>query len=451
MNRRTQSLDMVNGPLLKNMFIFAVPLMLSSLLQMLFNSADTVIVGKFSGQEALAAVGATGSIVFFLTAIFNGLSVGANVVIARMIGRGEPDGIHSAVHTSYFIAIAGGILMILIGQVFSKQMLTLVATPANIIDRSILYMRIFFAGSIFMMVYNFGAAVLRSDGDTTRPTIFLAISGVLNVLLNLFFVVVLEMSVAGVAIATVISQAVAAFLVTIALIRNEGVIKLYPKQISFDKKMARDIISIGLPAGLQGMMFSISNVVVQSGVNSFGSAVVAGNSAAANIEGYVYIGTGAFTQAALTFTGQNAGAGNVENIKRIMLTTLWLTIVSGIAIGFLGWYKGEFFMSIFTNSEEVIQAGMYRLFWVCMFLFLNGIMDVFVSSLRGMGYSTLPTLLTMTGICGVRLAYLWLYFPLHHELSYLYICFPLSWTVTSILQAILWVRCYNAFKQRYAA
>ncbi len=447
MNNKSQTIDMINGPLIKNMFIFAIPLMLSSLMQMLFNSADTIIVGKFAGQEALAAVGATGSIIFFLTATFMGMSMGANVTIARMIGRGQLDKIRAAVHTSYFLAIAGGTIMIILGFLFSPFMLRLVETPANIIDRSLLYMRIFFSGSIFNMIYNFGSAVLRSQGDTKRPTMFLALSGVINVLLNLFFVVVLKISVAGVAIATVISQFVACSLVTRSLMLETGPTHLDLKEIRMDPQMAKDIISIGLPAGLQGMMFSLSNVVIQSGVNSFGSTVVAGNSAAANIENYVYIGTGAFTSACMTFTGQNAGAGRLDNIRKIMFTTFWLTVLSGMVIGFIGWYKGEFFLSLFTNSHEVIEAGMYRLQLVCLFLFLNGLLDVFVASMRGMGYSSFPTVMTLAGICGLRLIYLWTYFPAHKTLSALYFCFPLSWTVTSILQAGLWIILFRKYQR----
>lgn len=443
MSETTNKIDMVHGPLLKNMIRFAVPLMVSSCLQMLFNTADTIIVGKFSGQEALAAVGATGSLIFFMIAIFNGLSIGANVVIAHMIGRKEKERIHDAVHTSYFLAICGGVFLMVAGFFMAKPLLNLIGTPENIIHLSELYMRILFVGSIFMLVYNFGSAILRSDGDTKRPTLFLAISGVLNVFLNILFVVGLEMSVMGVAIATVISQAVASFLVTRHLIKDQTFKHLNVKEIKLHKDIAKQMIAIGLPAGLQGLLFSISNIVVQSGVNSFGSAVVAGNSAAVTIEGYVYIGTDAFIQAVITFTSQNVGARNYDNIKKILLTGMWLAILSGFLVGFIEWANGDYLLSLFTNDQAVIDAGKFRLQWVCLLLFINGWLDVFVGSMRGMGYSSLPTIVTLTLICGLRLIYLWFYFPLHRSLATLYLCFPISWVVTLIAQALLWVYCYK--------
>ena len=445
MQKQSQKIDMINGPLLKNIIRFSIPLMVSSCLQMLFNSADTIIVGKFSGQEALAAVGATGSLIFFMIAIFNGLSIGSNVVIAHMIGRKEKDGIHDAVHTSYFLALSGGLFLTILGFLLAKPLLSLVGTPDNIIDLSVRYMRIYFLGSVFMLVYNFGGSILRSEGDTKRPTYYLAISGVLNVFLNILFVVGLEMSVAGVAIATVISQAIAAILVTRYLMKDTSSKHLNLKDIKFHKDIAKEMISIGVPAGLQGMLFSISNIVIQSSVNSFGSVVVAGNSAAVNIEGYVYIGMDAFIQAAITFTSQNVGARNKKNIRKILLTTMWLTILSGFLVGFLGWFNGDKLLSLFTNDQAVIDAGKYRLQWVCLFLFINGWLDVFVGSMRGMGHSNLPTIVTLTLICGLRLAYLWGYFPHHHTLANLYLCFPISWIVTLIAQAILWLYYYKKF------
>ena len=443
MSEVRNKIDMVHGPLLKNMIHFSIPLMVSSCLQMLFNTADTIIVGKFSGQEALAAVGATGSLIFFMIAIFNGLSIGANVVIAHMIGRKEKASIHDAVHTSYFLAICGGLFITVAGFFVAKPLLNLVGTPENIIHLSVLYMRIYFIGMVFMMVYNFGAAILRSDGDTKRSTLYLAISGVLNVFLNILFVVGFEMGVAGVAIATAISQGVAASLVTRYLMKDTSVKHLNLKEIKLHNEIAKQMIKIGVPAGLQGMLFSISNIVVQSGVNSFGSAAVAGNSAAVTIEGYVYIGTDAFIQAVITFTSQNVGARHFGNIKKILLTGMWLTILSGFLVGFFEWVNGDYLLSLFTNDRAVIDAGKYRLQWVCLFLFLNGWLDVFVGSMRGMGYSSLPTIVTLTLICGLRLVYLWVYFPQNHTLSTLYLCFPISWIVTLIAQALLWVYCYR--------
>ncbi len=441
---RSQSVDMVNGPLLQNIMLFAVPLMITNLLQMMFNAADTVVVGRFAGQQALAAVGSTGSLCGLIISLFNGLSVGSNVLIARYLGSGDHDKIEKSVHTSMALAVVCGIFLTIIGFFASKPMLAMMATPSDIIDMSELYMRIYFVGTFFMLVYNFGSAILRSKGDTKRPLYFLIISGVTNLVLNLVFVVVFEMSVAGVALATVISQALAAGLVCYTLVNEVDSTHLDFKKMRIDGPMAMDIIRIGVPAGIQGVVYSISNVVVQSSINSFGSStIVAGNSAAANVENFVYIGMGAFTQACITFTSQNVGANNLRRVKSIFTNSMFLTIVSATLIGFLSWFFGEFFLSLYTSDPAVVEAGMIRLFWVSMPLVLNGILDVFVCSMRGMGFSSMPTVLMLVGICGVRLTWLWTVFPLNRTLDIIYMCYPLSWTVTSIILGVLWVHCYN--------
>ena len=441
---RSRSVDMVNGPLLQNMLIFSVPLMLTNLLQMMFNAADTVVVGRFAGQQALAAVGSTGSLCGLIISLFTGLSVGSNVLIARYLGSGDHDKIEKSVHTSMTMAIICGVFLTVIGFFVSKPLLEMMATPADIINLSELYMRIYFVGTFFMLIYNFGSAILRSKGDTKRPLFFLCISGITNMILNIVFVVVFEMSVAGVALATVISQALAAVLVCVTLVKEIDSTHLDFKQLRIDGPMALDIIRIGVPAGLQGVVYSISNVVVQSSINSFGSsAIVAGNSAANNVENFVYIGMGAFTQACITFTSQNVGANNLGRVKDIYKQSMFLTIASSVGIGFLAWYFGEFFLGFYTTDAAVIEAGMVRLLWVTMPLVLNGILDVFVCSMRGMGYSTMPTILMLVGICGVRLTWLWTVFPTHRSLDVIYMCYPLSWTVTSAILGILWVRCYR--------
>ncbi len=441
---RSRSVDMVNGPLLQNMLLFSVPLMLTNLLQMMFNAADTVVVGRFAGQQALAAVGSTGSLCGLIISLFNGLSVGSNVLIARYLGSGDHDKIEKSVHTSMTMAMICGVFLTVIGFFASKPMLQMMATPADIIDLSELYMRIYFVGTFFMLIYNFGAAILRSKGDTKRPLFFLCVSGITNMVLNLVFVVVFEMSVAGVALATVISQALAALLVCITLVKEIDSTHLDFKRLGIDGPMALDIIRIGVPAGLQGVVYSISNVVVQSSINSFGSsAIVAGNSAANNVENFVYIGMGAFTQACITFTSQNVGANNLGRVKDIYKQSMFLTVASSVVIGFLAWYFGEFFLGFYTTDAAVIEAGMVRLLWVTMPLVLNGILDVFVCSMRGMGYSSMPTILMLVGICGVRLTWLWTVFPAHRSLDVIYMCYPLSWTVTSAILGILWVRCYR--------
>lgn len=442
--QRLQTADMTHGPLLKNIWIFAVPLMLTNFLQMLFNAADTVIVGRFAGQQALAAVGATGSLCFLLISLFNGLSMGSNVLIARYLGAGDHKSVERAVHTAITTSMLGGLLLMVLGYFISRPMLELMSTPSDIIDLSVVYMRIYFVGAFFGVIYNFGASILRAKGDTKRPLYFLFISGLTNVLLNLLFVIVFQLSVVGVAAATAISQAISAVLVCIALCRQNDSTRLDFRKLGMDFTMAWKIIKIGIPAGIQGMVFSLSNVVIQSSINSFGSsAYVAGNSAAANVESFVYIGTMAFTQACMTFTSQNIGARNLPRVKETMKLTMILTMISAFAISFTVWALGDFFLSFYTTDPVVIEVGKIRLTYVVLPLVLNGILDVFVSSMRGMGYSLLPTITMIAGICGIRLAWIWTVFPVYHTLTTIYLCFPISWTATSIVQSIFWRKCHK--------
>ena len=441
--QKQKTMDMVHGPLVRNILIFSVPLMVSNLLQIAFNAADTIIVGKFSGQAALAAVGATGSLVNLIVSLFNGLAIGANIVIARQIGRNETDRISASVHSAFLLAVTGGILLTCAGLVFSPLLLKMMGTPQDIISMSVLYLRIYYLGSLPLLIYNFGAAILRSGGDTTRPTVYLMISGILNVFLNLFFVILLKMSVAGVALATVMSESVSAVLITRALLKEEGNLKLDIRKLSFDRELTVLIMKIGIPAGVQSMMWAISNVTVQSAINSFGSVAVAGNAAAANVESFVYIGMGAFSQAAITFTSQNAGAGEHERIRTIMVTVLVLIVASSWSIGALAWYFGRNLLAFYTNDPAVIDAGMVRMWYIVFWLFLNGILDVPASSMRGMGYSTLPTVLMMVGIVAVRLLYIRFIWTANPTLDVLYFCFPLSWVITCVLQFGFWLRCWK--------
>ena len=442
--KNSRSIDMVKGPLVKNVFLFALPLMATNLLQMMFNAADTIVVGKFSGQVALAAVGATGSLIFLLVSLFNGLSVGANVVIARAIGSQDQTKISKSVNTSVLLALFSGIVLTIVGSFASKYFLSWMGTPDSIIDQSTLYMRVYFMGSIFMIMYNFGSAILRAKGDTKRPLWFLTISGIINVLLNLFFVIVFHWGVFGVALATVISQAIACILVLYTLIHDEDATHLEIKQLSMDQTVAKEILRIGIPAGIQGMAFAISNVVVQSSINSFdSSAIIAGNSAAVNIENFVYIGMGAFSSAAITFTSQNIGAKNLGQVKKIMGLTMLLDVASAVLVSGIIYLFGSFFLSLYTNDPEVVQAGMVRLFWVTLFLFLNGVLDIFANSMRGMGHSGIPTLLMLFGVCGFRLVWLWTAFPQYRSLQTIYLCFPLSWIITSVFEGLLWIYYYR--------
>lgn len=437
--KRKSELDIINGPLLPNIMRFSLPLMASGLLQLMFNAADIVVVGQFSGSEALAAVGATGSIVFLLTTLFNGLSIGSNVVIARYIGAKDRDRIDKTVHTSMYLSIVLGIALIFVGLVFCDLLLRIMDTPKDIIKLASLYLKIYFVGMPAMMIYNFGSALLRGKGDTRRPLIFLTISGCLNVALNLFLVIVMRWSVVGVALATVISQALSAILVMQALIRENDVLHLDIRRLSIDKQICLDIVRIGVPAGIQGVVFSISNIVIQASINSFGSVVVAGNSAANNIEGFVYIAMNAFFQACITFTSQNIGANRIDRINKILLLSLGLICVSGIVCGWIAWYFGDFFLGLYSTDAAVIEAGKIRLLYVALTYVLNGIMDAFVGSMRGMGRSIVPTLLTLCGICGFRLIWIASVFPIYHSLQSVYISYPLSWIFASVLHFLCWI------------
>ena len=439
-----KSMDMANGPLLKNILIFSIPLIFSNILQMFFNSADTIIVGKFAGDKALAAVGSTGSIVFLITSLFNGLATGTNVVVARYIGTGNKDKIKDSVHTSIALATAGGIVLTFIGLFFSKVFLRMMSTPEDFIDLSATYMRIYFMGVIFLLLYNFGSAILRSKGDTQRPLYFLLISGVLNIVLNFITVYFFHLSVIGAASATVASEALSAFLVLNVLFHEEDATRLDMKHLYFDKESILDIMRIGIPAGLSGAVFALSNVVIQSSINSFNSTdVVAGNAAGNNVENYVYIGYMAFTQATITFTSQCMGAGRFDRIKQIMVTTMAMVVVGAIIMGTAVYLAGPFVLKFYTDKPEVVAVGMVRIRLVASLLVLNGILDVFVNSLRGMGVSTLPTILMVVGICGVRLLWIYTMFPIHHTLESIYLCFPISWAVTSIVEFILWIIVYR--------
>ena len=442
--KSSKTMDMANGPLLKNILIFSIPLIFTNILQMLFNSADTIIVGRFAGDRALAAVGATGSIVFLITSLFNGLATGTNVVVARYIGTGDNNKIADSVQTSIALSIAGGIVLTFIGIVFAKPLLLMMNTPTEIIDLSVLYMRLYFCGVTCLLVYNFGSAVLRSKGDTQRPLYFLMISGVLNIVFNFIAVKYLNLSVAGVALATDISEAVCAVLVLLVLVREEDATMVDLKHLYFDKESISEIMRIGIPAGLSGAVFALSNVVIQSSINSFDSTdIVAGNAAGANVENFVYIGYMAFNQATITFTSQCMGANRRDRINKIMWLTMAMVIVGSGIMGAAVYFGGPWILRLYTDKQEVVDIGMIRLTYVGSLLVLNGILDVFVNSLRGMGYSTLPTILMVVGICGVRLIWIYTMFPLHRTIETIYLCFPISWIITSIVECILWIIVYH--------
>ena len=433
--RRGYRIDMVNGPLAGKILFFALPLMASSLLQLLFNAADIVVVGRFVGKEALAAVGSNGSLVNLLVNLFMGFSVGANVVVAQDLGGGREEDVRKSVHTAITLSLLSGLALTLIGATLARQLVELISSPEDVIDLATVYLRIYFFGMPANMLYNFGAAILRSQGDTQRPLYYLTIAGVVNVLLNLFFVVVLQISVAGVALATIISQYISAGLVLLCMLHEPGALHLDLRSLGIDKDVVRRICRVGLPAGFQGIVFSLSNVVIQGSINSFNStAIVAGSSAASNIEGFVYVCPSSFYQAALTFTSQNYGAGKCGRVDRILLLTQIYGMTSAAVLGLLAYGFGAPLASIYAPGEpEVIEWAVVRMGYICRFYFICGAMDTMVGILRGLGYSVVPMVVSMLGACGTRLLWIATVFqmPQFHTPQVLFLSYPISWLITA--------------------
>ncbi len=442
MAKRSYEIDMCRGPLLGKILVFALPLMLSGILQLLFNAADIVVVGRFAGSQALAAVGSTGALINLIINVFIGLSIGTNVLVARYYGAGEREQVRQAVHTSVLLSIVCGLVLVVVGLALSRPLLELMGTPDDVIDMSVTYMRIFFCGMPVLMLYNFGAAILRSVGDTKRPLYFLVVAGTVNVLLNLFFVIVLGMDVDGVALATVLSQAISAGLILLCLVRMEGPCHLELKQLRIYKDKMWQIVRVGLPAGLQGCIFSISNVLIQSSVNSFGSVAMAGNTAASNIEGFVYTGMNAIYQTSLSFTSQNMGAGQHKRVGKVLKLCLLLVSGVGLALGLTAVFFGNSLLGIYSSDPQVIQYGMMRMRIIASLYFLCGVMDVLAGSMRGMGYSLLPMIVSLTGACGLRVLWIFTIFAANRTLVTLYISYPISWFITAAahLFCYWWVR-----------
>ena len=436
---------MTEGSIFNKIILFAIPLMLSSILQLLFNAADLVVVGKFAGSESLAAVGSTNALINLLVNLFIGLSMGASVVMGRCIGARRYDEAHKALHTAMAIATVGGVMMIFVGYFASAPMLKLMATPDDVINLSILYMKIYFMGMPGMMAYNFGSAILRSAGDTKRPLYFLTVAGVINVILNLILVIGFHMGVAGVAIATAASQYISGFFVVMALVKSEGYMQLHLKELRFHKDQAIEMIRIGFPAGLQGIIFSISNVLIQSSINSFGKIVMAGNTAASNIEGFVYTAMNSIYQTALSFTSQNMGAKRYDRIDKILFECQLTVIIIGLVAGIGAYTMGDKLLAIYDSDPEVIGYGLTRMSLVCAPYFLCGMMDVMVGSLRGMGYSIMPMIVSLTGACLFRVIWILTVFAANHTLFTLYISYPISWALTFSIHLL----CYLVVRRKF--
>lgn len=444
-------IDMIHGPLLGKILLFTLPLMASSILQLLFNAADIIVVGRYAGSDALAAVGSTGALINLLTNMFIGFSVGANVLVARYYGAGKPDEVSETVHTSVMLSIIGGILLAAIGIIFASPLLELMGTPENVLPLAALYVRIYFAGMPAILLYNYGSAILRAIGDTKRPLYYLAVAGVLNIILNLIFVIVFEMSVAGVALATILSQTLSAILVIRCLMHTEGGCHLDLHQLKIHSHKLWKILQLGLPAGLQGSIFSLSNVLIQSSVNSFGAIAMAGNSAAANIEGFTYVAMNSFYQAAITFVSQNMGAMEFKRIRKIAWQCLACVTVTGALLGNLSFFFGHQLLGIYSDEAEVIRYGIYRLEVIGTTYFLCGIMDVCVGCLRGIGYSFLPMVVSLLGACGFRILWIFTVFKGHHDLHTLYISYPISWAITASVHIICFLILYRRMVKKSRA
>ena len=428
---RKRNVDMLEGDLFINILLFALPVTASGIIQLLFNAVDMIVVGQFSGSSSMAAVSSTSSLISLITNLFIGLSVGSSVCIARRIGSGDYEMISDAVQTSITLALIFGIILMGFGIVFSRTLLEMMKSPVDVIDLSTLYLRVYFTGMPATMVYNFASAVLRAKGDTKRPLLALTISGVLNALLNLFFVVSLKMDVTGVALASSISAYVSAIIVVIVLVTDPGFTRFDPRHLYIEKGAFADIARVGIPAGIQSTVFSISNVVIQSSINSFGSAAMAGNGAGSSISNFIYSGMNSFYQTCLTFTSQNVGAGKIDRVKKILILCLLDVTVTGIVLGWASVFFGEQLLSLYTHDPEVVWYGMIRLRYICIPYFIYGMMDVLVGSLRGMGSSVAPMIVSLLGVCAFRLLWVYTYFQVHNTFEDLFLSYPVSWIITA--------------------
>ncbi len=439
--QKSNNIDMVNGPLFGNIIRYAIPLMLTGVLQLLFNAADLVVVGRYCGRLSIAAVGATGAIINLIINLFIGLSVGVGVTVAVSLGAQDDDRCSRAVHTAMPVAVIGGAVLTVVGVLISRTLLSWMQTPDDVIGLSALYMRIYFCGMIPSLVFNYGAAILRAAGDTKHPLYYLVTAGIINVVLNLFFVIVLKRNVDGVALATILSQCVSAFLIVRFLLRTEGAYKLVFRKMHIYGSELKQIVKIGLPAGIQSSMFSISNVIIQSSINSFGSVAMAGNSAAANIEGFTFIAMNAIHQTGMNFVGQNVGAQRLDRARRVTKDVMFDVFVTGLVLGGLSYLFSHQLLSIYIPGDaSAIAYGRLRMKYLCLPYFLDGMMDVMTGVLRGLGSSLLPMIITVFNICVFRVV--WIYtiwqVPRFHNLDMLYITYPISWILTLSLLLI----CY---------
>ena len=451
MARQNQS--MLEGPLFPSVVRYTVPIILTSLLQLLFNAADLVVVGRFCGSVSVAAVGSTGALTNLMVNFFIGLSVGAGVCVAHGLGSREDTVVRNTVHTALLTALLSGLFLTVAGVSLSKAFLRIMGTPDNVLPLSAVYMRIYFGGITFSMVYNFCAAILRAAGDTQSPLLYLTIAGVVNVILNVFFVTVLHMNVAGVALATTISQGISAVLVTRTLMKRTDACRLELNQLRFHPVQLSKMLRIGVPAGIQSSLFSISNVLIQSSINSFGDVFMSGSAASANIEGFVYVSINAFQQTVVNFVGQNAGAQQHRRIFKTLWICLGCVTVVGLVLGFTVWFFGRQLLSIYiTDSPQAIAYGLQRLAFICLPYFLCGLMDVSTGALRGLGASVVPMVISILGVCAFRVFWIYTVFQVYHTPQCLFFSYAVSWIITFLCQmAAFFLVCRKFPKDEHPA
>ena len=436
MKKNKYEIDMCNGTIMDKLISFSIPLMLSGILQLMFNAVDIVVVGRFSGSQALAAVGSTTALINVFTNLFIGISLGANVLAARYYAAGKTKEMSETVHTAIALALVSGVAMAVIGVVFARGALEIMGTPDDVIVKSTLYMRIYFCGMPFFMMYNYGAAILRAVGDTKRPLIFLIVSGVINAVLNLFLVIGFHLDVAGVGIATVISQLVSCILVLRCLHHTESSYQLHLAKLRIRSVYLKQIFEVGVPAGIQSTVINISNAMLQSSVNSFGSIAMAGYTASNNIFGFLYVSVNSFTQACMSFTSQNYGVKKLKRMDRVLIDCMILSVVVTLILGSSVYIFGPELLHIYSNQADVIKYGMEIFSYTTVTYFLCGLMDLFPGALRGMGYSTVPMILSIIGTVGVRIIWIYGLFPSHRSLTFLFLSYPVSWIATIIMQVI---------------
>lgn len=458
-SRKTSAtMDMTKGPIFPNIIKFTLPLILTGTLQLLYNAADIIVVGRYGSDNALAAVSSTGALINLIVNVFMGLSIGASVLVAQSFGAGKHKDVSEAVHTSIAIALICGVAVGIFGFFASRGMLELMDSPEDVIDLSSLYVKIFFIGAPANMLYNFGAAILRAVGDTKRPLYYLMFSGLINVILNLIFVIGLRLDVAGVALATIISQVISAVLIILCLLHAEQPVRLSIKKIRIHWSKLGRILAVGLPAGIQGSVFSLSNVIIQSSINAFGSAVMGGNGAAANIEGFIYTAMNSVYQAAITFTGQNFGAKQYKRIRTVAFECLATVSVIGFGMGVLSKLFAPQLLGIYTDNVDEIAFGTVRMSVICLTYFTCGTMDVFVGLLRGIGRSLIPTIDSILCVCGFRIAWIFTYFAAFKAtgaspedcLTILYASYPISWIMATLVHAACFIIFFGIAKKRAA-